>query len=77
MIIEAFDAVWLAELEDGQMGFMNVTALELIQHLETYRGGLDAMDVEHLKNDQDIPYKIMEHSIQYFSHVEQQMKSLV
>ena len=43
-IIEAVDEAWLEELEDDLLGFMNVTPIEMLQHLEKCGGTLDFIE---------------------------------
>ena len=51
-------------MEDEQMGFVNVMVLQLIQHMETCGGELNAIDVAPLKNEQEAPYEITKNPTQ-------------
>ena len=58
------------------MGFVNVTALELLMHLENRDGKLDYFDMKKLKNEHNKPSHITKHPTHYFNHVEKKMKAL-
>ena len=75
-IVEAVDEEWLAEIEDGVMGFLNVTTLEMLKHLEKRGGKIVYIDTKEIKKERDDPWDVNEYVVTYFNRVEQAVKQL-
>ena len=76
LIIDAVDSVWLTEMMNEVMGFMNVTVLKLLQHLDNHCGKLDYLGIEMLKNEFKEPYSISELPSNYFNCLKWKLKTL-
>ena len=75
-IVETDDEEWLTEIEDGVMGFANVTTLEMLKLLEKRGGTIDYIDTKEIKKERDDPWDVNEYVITYFNRVEQAVKQL-
>lgn len=75
-IQEAVDADWLAEIEDEHLGFLQVTARQMIEHLADRGGELDFVDTTALEKERDEPWNPTEHVTTYFNRVERCKRSL-
>ena len=56
------------------MGFMNVTLIEMLEHLERRGGTLDFIETQEIKEERDAPWDGVEHPVAYFDQVEQAVK---
>ena len=61
LIIGAVDIVWLVEMENYMMGFVNMITHKVLQHLEDQSDKLCYLNTEMLKNECDEPCSITEH----------------
>jgi hypothetical protein len=75
-IIEAVEESYLIELEEELIGYMNVTALDMIKHLQERSGGLDHKDVSAIAAERDAEWDVTETPAVYFNKVEKAIKQL-
>lgn len=75
-IIEAVKKDWLEEIRDDDIGFLDVTALQMLEHLKVRGGELDFVDTTKLEEERDEPWNPAEHVTSYFVRVERCRKVL-
>jgi hypothetical protein len=75
-IIKAVEESYLIELEEELIGYMNVTALDMIKHLQERSGGLDHKDVSAIAAERDAEWDVTETPAVYFNKVEKAIKQL-
>lgn len=75
-IEEAVDPEWLEELQDPVLGLVNVTPLQMIEHLILRGGAVDYVDIVELKTERDAPWEAETHIAMYFVRVERAVAKL-
>jgi len=75
-IVASDDEEWLAKIDHEVMGFTNKNPIKLLEHLESWRGALDFIDTQEIKQEEYAPWDSNKHVVTHFNRVEQAVKFL-
>lgn len=75
-IIEAVESEYLLELKEGILGYHNVTARGMLDHLRKRGGGSDHTNITKIPKERDEPWDGVESPAVYFARVEKNIKLL-
>ncbi len=76
LILKAIDEDYLLEIKHEHLGFLNITATQMLTHLCNHGGVVDFVDITALMVECDAPWNVAEVTTIYFNQVEKAMKQL-
>ncbi len=76
LICQAVDEDYILELQAEKIGYLRVTAKQMLAHLQSRWGSADFVDKCALPNKLNAPWNVAEVPMVYFNRVEKATKQL-